>query len=128
MKTARLITLLGGILLGASAAFHASGYPRFLVPMIQKDGIGWPISGVLKASWLTFSILLFALAVLSVLARNMEGGGLLLLVVAAANAACAMVMWCFLGFFPGVYLIGSVAILLAIGGALQVKKSGTRTA
>ena len=121
MKTARLISLLGSILLAGSAAFHASGYPRFLVPLIEKEGIGWPMSGVLKASWLTFSILLFGLAAVVVLARKLEKGGAIILVIAAANAVCAVVMWHFLGFFPGVYLIAGVTILLAIGGALQYK-------
>lgn len=124
MKTARLISLLGSILLAGSAAFHASGYPRFVVPLIQKEGISWPISGVLKALWLTFSILLFGLAVVVVLARNMERGGGIVLVIAAANAVCAVVMWHFLGLFPGVYLIAGVTILLAIGGALQVRLAG----
>jgi hypothetical protein len=89
--------------------------------------MGWPMSDVLKALWLTFSILLLGLAVVVVLARNMERGGVIVLVIAAVNAACAVVMWRFLGFFLGVYLITGVTIFLAIGGALQLKQPTSST-
>jgi hypothetical protein len=120
MKTARLFTSLGSILLVITAAFHTSRYPR-LLQLMQKNTISWPASGILKASWLTFSILLFALAVIAFLARNMERGGPLVLIAAAANVACAVILWRFLGFFPGVYLLTAVTVFLTIGGWLQLK-------
>ena len=115
MKTARLITLLGCIVLVGSAAFHASGYPRLLA-LIQKDAITWPVSGVLKALWLAFSVLLCALAVVSWLARNMDHGGAIILASALASAVCAVLCWAFLGLFVGAYLLAAVTVLLALGG------------
>ncbi len=120
MNAARPFTLLGSVLLVISAAFHASGYPR-LLQLIQKDAITWPAAGILKASWLTFSILLFALGLIAFLARDAERGGAIILIAAAANAACVAVLWRFLGFFPGVYLLAFVTVFLALGGSLQLK-------
>ena len=119
MKAARLITLLGSIVLAGAAAFHSSGYTRAVLPLIQKNGMTWPASGVFKALWLAFSVLLLALAVIALLARDLEGGGAIVLVTAAANAVCVVMTWHFLGLFIGVYLLSAVTILLGIGGAMQ---------
>jgi hypothetical protein len=120
MKTARLITLIGSVLLVVSAAFHTAGY-RMLLKLMQSSTVHPPLDGILKACWLTFSVLLFALGLIAYLARNMERGALIVLITAAANAVCAALLWRFLGFFPGVYLLAAVTILLALGGALQVR-------
>ena len=120
MKTARLISSIGSALLVVSAAFHTSGYPS-LLRLMQGSTLRPPVDGVLKACWLTFSVLLFALGLIAYMARNMERGAVIVLIAAAANAACAVILWRFLGFFPGVYLLAAVTILLALGGALQLR-------
>jgi len=121
MKNARLITMIGSIVLFGSALFHASGYIP-LLRRIQTAAIPSPLDGILKASWLTFSIQFLAMAVITFLARNMERGGWIVLLCAAFLAVDAIILLHFLGPFVGVYLLTVVTLLFLIGGWLQVKQ------
>jgi hypothetical protein len=121
MKNARLFTLLGSLVLMGSAVFHSLGYPR-LLHRIEASAIQPPLDGIMKASWLTFSVQLFALAVIALLARTMDRGGRIVLLCAASTAISAILLFRFLGLFPGVYLLAVVTLLLLAGGWLQAKE------
>lgn len=120
MKNARLITTIGSIGLLGSAIFHASRYIP-LLHRIEVAAIPVPLDGVLKASWLTFSVQFLALAVIAFLARKMEHGGWLVLFCAAILAVDAIILLRFLGPFIGLYLLTVVTVLFLIGGWLQVR-------
>jgi len=124
MKSARLFTLLGSILLALSAIFHAVGF----IPISRRIAAGpmeSQLGSVLKAFWLTFSVLLIALALIAVLAQSMERGGTIVLLCAAGNAVTAGVSFYFLGLFVGVYLLAAVTVLFLIGGWFQFRSTST---
>jgi hypothetical protein len=122
MKNARWITASGCLVLLASALFHASGYIP-LLRRIQAAAIPAPLDGILKASWLTFSVQFLALAVIAFLARKMERGGWMVLLCGVFTAVDAVILLCFLGPFIGVYLLTVVTLLFLIGGWLQTRQS-----
>jgi hypothetical protein len=80
----------------APAIFHASGY-ILLLRRIQAAAIPAPLDGILKASWLIFSLQFLALAVIAFLARKMERGGWIVLLCAVFAAIDAIILLCFLG-------------------------------
>ncbi len=121
MKNARLFTSLGSLVLFGSALFHASGYIP-LVRRIQSSAMQPPMDGILKASWLTFSVQFLALAVIAFLARDAERGGRMILLCAAFIALDAIILLYFLGPFIGLYLLSIVTVLFLIGGWLQTKQ------
>jgi hypothetical protein len=122
MKNARLFTTLGSIVLFGSALFHASGY-IMISRGIQAAGIHPPMDGILKASWLTFSVQFLALAVIAFLARDFARGGRIILLCAAFIALDDIICLYFLGRFIGVYLLSIVTVLFVIGGWLQSKQT-----
>jgi hypothetical protein len=121
MKNARLFTLLGGILLIITSAFHSAGYTKAFLPLMEKSAITEPFSGVLKALWWCLSIFFLVLAVIAWVARSMERGGGIVLVTALGCAAVMALMLYFVGPFIGSYLVIGDTVLLAIGGVLQLK-------
>jgi hypothetical protein len=120
VKTARLLTLIGSIVLFASGLFHSAGY-AMITSSLAKDPIQNELAGILKACWFLFSVEMLALAIIAFLARSVDRGGPIVLLCAAANATNALLLLHFLGFFIGVYLAGVVAVLFFIGGYLQIK-------
>jgi hypothetical protein len=121
MKSTRWITPLGSFVLLASAVFHGSGY-SWLVHRIDAGAmVPPPLDGIMKASWLLFSVELFFLAAIAFLARDMERGGRIVLLCGACTGVSALLMLRFLGAFPGVYLLAVVTLLLVLGGTLQAK-------
>jgi hypothetical protein len=121
MKNACWFTAFGSVVLFASALFHGSGYIP-LARRIQAATIPAPLDGILKASWLTFSVQFLALAVIAFLARKMARGGWIVLLCALFTAIDAIILLYFLGPFVGVYLLTAVAALFLIGGWLQAKQ------
>jgi len=121
MKSARLFTTLGSIVLFGSALFHASGF-FMIVRGIKKAGLQPPMDGLLKAFWLTFSVQFIAIAIIAFVARDFERGARIVLLCAACLAFEALICFCFLGPFIGDYLISIVAVLFFIGGWLQAKQ------
>ena len=121
MKFARWLTPLGSLVLLGSSIFHASGY-LWLVHRIESEAKLPPgMEGVLKASWLLFSVEMFFLAVIAFLARKMERGGRIVLVCGACTGLSALLLLRFVGAFIGVYLLAAVTLLLVLGGTLQAK-------
>ncbi len=121
MKSARWLTPLGSFALLASSILHASGYSRLVHRIEAGAMLAPPLDGIVKVSWLLFSVELFFLAVISFLAWNMERGGRIVLLCGACTGVSALLMLRFLGAFIGVYMLAAVTLLLVLGGTLQVK-------
>jgi len=119
MKIARWLTLLGSLVLIGSAIFHLTGYTSVL--LIEAAAIRPPLDGVLKALWLTFSVLLLGLAAIALLARGMGRGGWVVLSCGATTGVTALLLLRFLGPFIGFYLLTVVTVLLLVGGWIQAK-------
>src|SRR5690348_4884225 len=122
MKSTRWITPLGSFVLLASAIFHASGYSRLVHRIDAGAMLAPPLDGIMKASWLLFSVELFFLAVISFFARNMGRGGRIVLLCGACTGVSALLLLRLLGAFIGVYLLAAVTLLLVLGGTLQSKE------
>jgi hypothetical protein len=121
MKNARWFTAFGSFVLFASALLHGSGYLP-LLRRIQAAAIPAPLDGILKASWLTFSVQFLALAVIAFMARKIERGGWIVLLCALFTAINAIILLWFLGPFLGLYLLVVVTALRLIGGWLQARR------
>ena len=122
MKTARLTTLIGSVILFASGILHSTGYPK-VISALAKNPTSPVLASVLKACWITFSVEMVALAVIAFVACSLDHGGSIVLLCAAANAANGFLLFHFLGPFIGVYLVAVVTLLFFVGGYLQVKAS-----
>lgn len=121
MKAARWITGVGSFVLLASAIFHATGYGR-LVRRIEANGVPFPLDGILKSTWLTFSVQL-VLAVIAFLASKSEKGQRVVLLCAVSTGLTSLILFHFLGLFAGVYLTAAVALFFLLGGVMQAKQT-----
>ena len=120
MKIARWLTLLGSLVLIGSAIFHLTVYTSVL-RWIEAAAIRPPLDGVLKALWLTFSVLLLGLAAIALLACGMGRGGWVVLSCGATTGVTALLLLRFLGPFIGFYLLTVVTVLFLVGGWIQAK-------
>jgi hypothetical protein len=127
MKTARLFSLLGSLVLFGSAIFHTAGY----IPVTHiLNNASTPLQAInlLKRFWLAFSLQLTAQGVIVLFARRLACGSAIILCCAVLDAASAALFGSFVGLFAGFYLISAVAVLLFIGGFLQAGASATHIA
>jgi len=120
MKTARLVTLIGCIALSLTACLHGAGFIN-IVERVQKESLGAETAAILKTCWLTLSVELITLALIAFLLRGMERGGGLVVLCGVSVAANGLVMLHFLGPFIGVYVVCGDAILILVGGYLQMR-------
>jgi hypothetical protein len=121
VKTARLFTSLGSIVLVISAIFHFSGYPR-LLQWIEQGSVHAPLDGLLKASWLLLSVQFLITGVMAFYGCLIARGGKIVLLCASYSGVTAVILLQFLGLFSGVLLLLVVTNFLAIGGWLQTKQ------
>jgi CHASE2 domain-containing sensor protein len=124
MKNGRWFAPFGSIVLFASAIFHSSGY----IPLLRRMhavAIEPPFDGFIKASWWILAVEFAALGVIALLAHSQDRGGRIVLLCAATAGVTAALLFCFMGLFPGVYLLAIVTVLYAIGGWLQAKQRPT---
>lgn len=122
VKSARWFTGAGSLLLFASAIFHSTGYFS-LVKRIEA--VPYPLDGILKSTWVAFSVQLMALAVIAFVASRSERGGGIVLLCAASTGLTCLILLRILGPFIGVYLTVVVGLLLVIGGWMQLKQKQT---
>jgi hypothetical protein len=121
MKSARWFTGAGSVLLFAAAIFHSTGYFP-LVKRIEAKAVPYPLDGILKSTWVTFSVQLMVLTVIAFVASRSERGGWM---CAASTGLACLILLRFLGPFIGVYLTLVVVLLLVIGGWMQLKQKQT---
>jgi hypothetical protein len=123
-KSARWFTGAGSVLLFAAAILHSTRYFP-LVKRIEAKAVPYPLDGILKSTWVTFSVQLMVLTVIAFVASRSERGGWIVLLCAASTGLTCLILLRFLGPFIGVYLTVVVVLLLVIGGWLQLKQKQT---
>jgi len=122
MKLDRLCIYAGAIILILGACLHASGYPH-MSEEIRKQGITFPLSGVARVGWVGFSVELFFLGVIALLAAAHPFGKRIVLAVALCTGVTAALMFHFLHAFIGVYIIALVTLLFLLGFFLKPSPS-----
>ena len=124
MKSARVFTITGSVVLLATGCLHGMGYTKILAGL-AKQSIDPVTAGILKVGWFALSAEMVALAIIALFASAMERGARIVLVCALATAANGFLLLHFLGPFIGVFITGAVALLFLVGGALQAKTASS---
>jgi hypothetical protein len=122
MKTGRWMTGIGSVVLFLTGIGHETLVVQ-VQKMIVENGIEAPMDAILKASWLAFGGEMVALAVISMVASLMAGGGRIILLCAATMIVNAVLLFHFMGPFFGVYVSVVVGLLFLAGGWLQSKQT-----
>jgi hypothetical protein len=123
MKLARLLILLGSIVMFAGALLHILGGLKGVFPILLKAGVDPRIAGAIKCVWLVVSAhgLLLAPALVWISRRHDTRSLLRYLVL--IPAVDAVLMYCFVGFFAGFYIVATSALLLLAGAWLMPQSS-----
>jgi len=122
MDTATWCTRIASVILGAFGVLHGTRLGN-IEQMMQAGGVKAPLDALLKASWLIFSLEMVMVAIVAIVASQIERGGRIVLLCAAMMAANAVLVFHFVGLFIGVYAVSLVTILYAAGGWLQCRKA-----
>jgi hypothetical protein len=117
MKLARLLILLGSVVMFLGALLHILGGSRGVFPMLVRPGVDPRVAGAVKCVWLVVSAhgVLLAPALVWI---SRQGTRSLLRYLALIPAVDAVLMYCFVGFFAGFYIVLASAILLLAGAWL----------
>ena len=119
MKLARLLILLGSIVMFAGALLHIVGGSLGVFPVLAKTGMDARVAGAIKCVWLVVSAhgLLLAPALVWI-SRRPDTRSLLRYLV-LIPVVDALLMYCFVGFFAGFYIVATSALLLLAGAWLM---------
>jgi|HubBroStandDraft_4_1064222.scaffolds.fasta_scaffold03380_7 hypothetical protein len=117
MKLAPLLILLGSTVMFAGALLHIVGGSVGVFPALAKAGLDPLVAGAIKCVWLVVSAhgILLAPALVWI---SRQGTRSLLRYLALIPAVDAVLMYCFVGFFAGFYIVSASAILLLAGAWL----------
>lgn len=124
MSAARWCTGIGSLILAVFGVGHGTRLGK-VEQMMAVSGVKEPLGGLMKSSWLIFSVEMVMVAVIAFVASRIERGGVIVLLCAAINAANGALVFHFFGVFIGVYAVSLVAILYLIGGLLQRSPAAT---
>jgi len=114
-QASRWFIIAAGILLVATAAFHAAGYPSVSSTLLAS-GLSPSLVAALRALWLMFSVHLVMLAIVVILASSVSGARRIVLACALIPAADTALLLRFVGLFEGSYGLAAATILLVLGG------------
>ena len=121
----RWLIIGAGVLLVATAAVHAAGYPS-ISRIILASAVDPSLVAAVRALWLMFSAHLVILAVVVILARRVSGGRRIVLACALIPAADTALLLRFVGVFEGTLGLGAATVLLVLGGLLWTRKESSR--
>ena len=119
MKLARLLILLGSIVMFVGALLHIVGGSVGVFPVLAKAGIEPRIAAAIKCVWLVVSAHGLLLAPALVWISRRPGTRSLLRYLALIPAVDAVLMFYFVGFFSGFYIVSTSALLLLAGAWLM---------
>ena len=122
MAAARWCTGIGSLILGVFGIGHGTRLVQ-VEEMMAASGVKAPLDGLVKASWLIFSVEMIVVAIIAVVASRWPQGRAIVLLCAVMNAANGLLVWHFFGLFIGVYAVAVVAVLYLVGGLLQGSES-----
>lgn len=115
MKLARLLILLGSIVMFVGALLHIVGGLLGVFPVLAKSGIDPRVAGAIACVWLVVSAHGVLLAPALVWMSRRPGTCFLLRYLALIPLVDAALMLRFVGFFGGFYLVAASALLLLVG-------------
>lgn len=124
MKLARLLILLGSIVMFVGALLHIVGGSLGVFPVLAKAGVDPRVAGAIKCVWLVVSAHGVLLAPALVWISRRPGTRSLLCYLALIPAVDAALMFYFVGFFMGLYLVATSALLLLAGAWLMPRNAG----
>jgi len=116
---ARWLILLGSIVMFVGALLHIVGGSVGVFPVLLKAGIDARVAGAIKCVWLVVSAHGVLLAPALVWISRRPGTGSLLRYLALIPVVDAILMFVFVGFFAGFYLVSASALLLVVGAWLM---------
>jgi len=119
MKLARLLILLGSIVMFAGALLHIVGGSLGVFPVLAKTGMDARVAGAIKCVWLVVSAHGVLLAPALVWISRRPGTGSLLRYLALIPTVDAVLMFRFVGLFSGFYIVAGCAVLLLAGAWLM---------
>ncbi len=118
MTIARWLILLGSILMFVGALLHIVGGSMGVFPVLAKSGMAPLVAGAIKCVWLVVSAHGVLLAPALVWISSRRGNRSLLLYLALIPIVDAVLMYSFVGFFSGFYIVATTALLLVAGAWL----------
>ena len=124
MKLARLLVLLGSIVMFVGALLHILGGSLGVFPVLAKAGIDPLVAGAIKCVWLIVSAHGVLLAPALVWISRRQGTRSLLRYLALVPFVDAVLMLRFVGFFTGFYIVSASALLLLAGAWLMPRDPG----
>jgi len=119
MKLARLFILLGSIVMFVGALLHIVGGSLGVFPVLVKAGVDPSVAGAVKCVWLVVSAHGVLLAPAFVWISRRPGMRSLLRYLALIPVVDAVLMFRFVGFFAGFYMVAACALLLLAGAWLM---------
>jgi hypothetical protein len=122
MKLGRLFILLGSIVMFVGALLHIVGGSLGVFPVLAKAGVDPRVAGAVKCVWLVVSAHGVLLAPALVWISRRPGTRSLLRYLALIPIVDAVLMFGFVGFFAGLYIVSVSAILLLAGAWLMPRE------
>ncbi len=119
MTLARWLILLGSIVMFVGALLHVVGGSLGVFPVVAKAGMAPLVEGAIKCVWLVVSAHGVLLAPALVWISSRPGTRSLLLYLALIPLVDAVLMYHFVGFFAGFYIVATAALLLMTGAWLM---------
>ncbi len=119
MKLARLLILLGSIVMFVGALLHIVGGMLGVFPVLAKAGVAPLVAGAIKCVWLVVSAHGVLLAPAFVWISRRQGTRSLLRYLSLIPLVDAVLMFHFVGLFMGLYLVSTSALLLLAGAWLM---------
>jgi uncharacterized membrane protein len=119
MKLARLLILLGSIVMFVGALLHILGGSRGVFPVLEKAAVDPLVAGAVKCVWLVVSAHGVLLAPALVWISRRRGTRSLLRYLALIPVVDAVLMFRFVGPFVGFYIVAACALLLIAGAWLM---------
>ena len=123
MKLARLLILLGSIVMFLGALLHILGGLKGVFPVLLKAEVDARVAGAIKCVWLVVSAHGLLLAPALVWISRRQGMTSLLRYLALIPLVDAVLMYVFVGFFAGFYIVATSALLLVAGAWLMPQSS-----
>jgi hypothetical protein len=115
MTIARWLILLGSICMFVGALLHILGGSVGVFPALAKSGLDPRVAGAIKCVWLVVSAHGLLLAPAFVWISRRPGTRALLRYLALIPVVDAVLMFRFVGFFAGFYIVSACALLLVAG-------------
>jgi len=119
MKLARLLILLGSIVMFVGALLHILGGSVGVFPALAKAGMDPLVAGAIKCVWLLVSAHGVLLAPALVWISRGQGTVSLLRYLTLIPVVDGVLMFRFVGFFAGFYIVSASALLLLAGAWLM---------